>query len=276
MQKGAFVLGLVLLSWLGKAEADSSSVPATKKAPQATKATAARAPETQAHRKGASQPTRSPQPIVPRTTPGALTSATTRSVLPGIAPAPSPVLLQPKRGQHLHERALPLLVGWNDEMDSGTAWQQLTTANPVDVFASRPGLLSLRLPHVPQKYPYSYQWSGLQREVTVDLARYPVAVARISRMQENSYAQLSIAEYDYAGHEVKSWISLGLTSPGLAIVDIGKEWGVADTRRFKLRLIVGGALQGASCEYDWVRFVNREDVPFLQAHHDWQKVELRP
>ena len=45
--------------------------------------------------------------------------------------------------------------------------------------------------------------------------------------------------------------------------------------RLTLRLIVGGRLTGAKCEYDWVRFVRREDVGYLQEVPDLQNVTSR-
>ncbi|MBV9468357.1 MAG: hypothetical protein JO316_15505 [Abitibacteriaceae bacterium] len=292
MQRVAIVVGVVLLSGWAKVEAANNIASGPTQAPpvpttkgNALKATTHKAPA--AKPKKANPPAAgAANPAVPK---GRVKSTVTATItqrsrlgnsspITPQSPPANPARLQgtPQHSLQPGERALPVLVGWNDEMNDAGAWQQATTANPVDVFGTHPGLLSLRLPHVAQNFPYSYQWSGLQRDITVDLAHYPVAIARISQLQEGSYAQIRIVEHDYTGHEVQTWTTQALTSPGLAILDIGKEWGVADTRRFTLQMIVGGPLYGASCDYDWVRFVNREEVPFLQAHPNWQQVELRP
>lgn len=164
-----------------------------------------------------------------------------------------------------------LAIGWHDEMNDPGLWHQLGMENPPDVYAARKGSVTLRLPHVPDGYPYQFQWSGVTRAVSADLGRYPILMARISSLEEGSYAHLDVEERDITGKAVRSWRSPTLTRPGITLVDMGKAAG-ADTRRLTLRLIIGGKLTGARGEYDWVRFVNRNDAAFLQAHADWQKV----
>jgi hypothetical protein len=157
--------------------------------------------------------------------------------------------------------------GWHDEMNDLSAWKPLEGINEPDVFAARSGAMTLRMPHVPAGFPYSYQWGGVTRRASVDLGAYPVLVAYVSRLQQGSYAHLDLEERDYAGKPVRTLrtpMLQGKQDKGLIILDVGKEWG-KETRRVHLRLIVGGPLSGAACEYAWVRFVRREDVPKLQA-----------
>lgn len=137
--------------------------------------------------------------------------------------------------------------------------------------------MTLRLPQVPQGYPYSCQWGGVTRQASVDLGRYPVMVACVSRVGDGSYAHLELAEHDFAGKSVRTLRTPTLQGKGLSIMDVGQAWG-PQMRRINLRLIVGGALSGASCEYAWVRFVRREDVPKLQAQAQTsdQQVRLEP
>ena len=148
-------------------------------------------------------------------------------------------------------------------MNDRALWKPLGTENPPDIYASRPGLLTLRLPHVPDGYRYTYQWSGVARSISADLATYPVLIARVSSIDEGSYAHLLIDERDVSGHMVRSWRSPTLTRPGLTFIDLGKEIA-PDVRRLTLQLVVGGKLSGAKCEYDWMRFVRRKDVAYLQ------------
>jgi hypothetical protein len=53
---------------------------------------------------------------------------------------------------------------------------------------------------------------------------------------------------------------------------VPKETGVAGPRRLQIRLHVGGALAGAWAEYDWARFVRREDAERLRRNPD---IEVR-
>lgn len=168
----------------------------------------------------------------------------------------------------------PLVVGWHDEMNGLSLWKQLGTDNPPDVYASRPGLLTLRLPHVPDGFPYTYQWNGVTRSISADLGRYPVLVARVIGVEAGSYAHLDIEERDVSGRMARGWRSPTLTAPGLSIIDLGKEVA-PDVRRLTLRLIVGGRLEGAKCEYSWVRFVRREDVDYLKRFPDLQTITSR-
>ncbi len=86
---------------------------------------------------------------------------------------------------------------------------------------------------------------------------------------------MDIEERDIEGHAVRGIRTPTLLSPGLSIQDVGQAWG-PQTRRVYLRLIVGGGLSGASCDYAWVRFVRREDVSKLQANSHLQRVVLEP
>ena len=168
-------------------------------------------------------------------------------------------------------QAAPLVIGWHDEMNDPNSWHPLGQENPPDVYAEHKGSLTLRLPHVPDGYPYQFQWSGVTRTLSANLARYPVLTARVSNLELGSYAHLDVEERDVNGKPVRSWRSPTLTHSGITLLDMGKVAG-ADTRRLTLRLIIGGRLAGAKGEYDWVRFVSRNDSAFLLAHADWQKV----
>jgi hypothetical protein len=168
----------------------------------------------------------------------------------------------------------PLVVGWHDEMNDPGLWRPLGLENQPDIYASRPGAVTLRLPHVPEGFPYAFQWSGVTRSISADLAHYPVLVARVSSLEPGTYAHLDIEERGFTGRVAHTWRSSTLTKPGLALIDLGKEIGPF-VQRLTLRLIVGGKLTGAKCEYNWVRFARREDVGYLQEVPDLQNVTSR-
>ncbi len=169
----------------------------------------------------------------------------------------------------------PLVVGWHDEFKELDGWKPLGPPNQPDVFAGRDGVITLRLAHVPKGFPYAYQWGAVTRTAVVDLRRYPVLIARVPSIRDGSYAHLNVHEHDFQGRPVRSLRAPTLHRPGLCILDVGKPWG-NQTRRIAVQLIVGGSLSGACCEYDWIRFVRREDLPFLEAHPEWNKVTLKP
>jgi hypothetical protein len=168
----------------------------------------------------------------------------------------------------------PLVVGWHDEMNDPTSWRPLGLENQPDIYADRPGVLTLRLPHVPDGFPYAYQWSGVTRSISADLAHYPVLIANVGTLDPGTYAHLDIEEHDFSGHIAHTWRSPTLTHAGLTSIDLGKA--IEPTvRRLTLRLIVGGKLAGAKCSYNWVRFVRREDLAYLQEVPDFQAVVSR-
>ncbi len=168
----------------------------------------------------------------------------------------------------------PLVVGWHDEMNRPENWKPLALENQPDIYAESPGLLTLRLPHVPEGFPYEYQWSGVTRSLSADLAHYPVLVANVGSMDAGSYAHLDIEEHDFSGHVTHTWRSPTLTHPGLTSIDLGKAID-SSVRRLTVRLIVGGKLAGAKCSYNWVRFVRREDLVYLQEVPGLQYVTSR-
>lgn len=142
--------------------------------------------------------------------------------------------------------------------------------NKPEVYTDRTHVLWMRLPHVPEGWPYQFQWSGVTTDTIVDLDRFPIVVAAVSRMKAKSYAHMDIGELDVSGKPAWGERSSTLTQTGLSIGDIGKDHhGV---RRLNLRLIVGGPNEGASAAYSYVRFIRREDLDFVTRHPDWDNV----
>jgi hypothetical protein len=149
-------------------------------------------------------------------------------------------------------------------MNDVRPWQPLPGINEPDVLTPTRGAMTLRMPPVAPGFPYTYQWGGVTRRATVDLGPFPVLVAFVRRIGDGSYAHLDLEERDIAGRAARTLRTPTLQSRGLIVLDVGRAWG-PQTRRIHLRLITGGPLTGAACEYAWVRFVPREDLSRLQA-----------
>ncbi len=169
----------------------------------------------------------------------------------------------------------PFVAGWRDEMNEPLAWRPVSPPDRlrVEMAAKEPGAVSLTLPRVPDGWPYSYQWGAAEREAAVDLARFPVLVARVTRVSENGYAHLEVGTGAAAEKPVRSETQ---TAPGLIVTDVARALSggaaFAGRQRLALRLIAGGANAGASCDYAYVRFVSREDAARLRENPDRQEV----
>lgn len=130
-------------------------------------------------------------------------------------------------------------------------WPPIQMENQPEVYRERTGVVWMRLPHVPQGWPYQYQWSGITHDAIVDLDRFPILVARVARVMGKSYAHMDIEESDLGGKPAWTERSSTLQQSGLSIGDIGKDH--PGVRRLHLRLIVGGPNEGASAAYTYVR-----------------------
>lgn len=179
-----------------------------------------------------------------------------------LAPAPMPIRqAAPHDGFRAASPALP--VGWNDEMITLSSWRDLGGNRPQS-WLREGGGLALRLPQVPDGWPYQYQWGGVTREAIVDLGRYPVLLARVDDV--HGYAHLDLEERATDGTPVRGRRTGALTAPGLIRFDLGDE--AKNARRLTLRLIVGGPNEGATATYRWVRFVSRETADLIERNPD--------
>ena len=99
------------------------------------------------------------------------------------------LVVTPSLGQKIGSKEVkrplrpPLVVGWHDELNEPGLWKPLSMENQPDIYAERPGAVTLRLPHVPENFPYAFQWSGVTRSISADLAHYPVLMARVSSLE---------------------------------------------------------------------------------------------
>lgn len=165
--------------------------------------------------------------------------------------------------QGASQRSPVVAVGWNDEMETVSAWRDLPGGNRPQVWRREEGGLALRLPQVPDRWPYEYQWSGVTREAIVDLGKYPVLLANVGAVGPG-YAHLEIEERDVNGKAVRGWRTPTRTDAGLIKLDLGDA--AKNVRRLYLRLIVGGPNEGASVAYRWVRFVSHEGAALIEAN----------
>jgi len=163
-----------------------------------------------------------------------------------------------------------IVVGWQDELDSPSRWEPLAMENQARVIAP-PGVLILSLGHVPDNWPYTYQWSGVTQDASVDVARFPVLMAKVNWVQ--GYAHMDIDVLDAQDRAVKTLRSSTLNGQGISTVDLVGSLDPA-YYRLRLRLIVGGDNAGCAAIYDWVRFVGKKDAEFLAKNPDWTKLRL--
>ena len=154
-------------------------------------------------------------------------------------------------------------------MNAKSSWQPLNMENKAFVEQPVPGKLFLGLAQVPPSWPYTFQWSGLSQNLSLDVAHYPVLIAKVD--QVHGYAHMDIDVLDSAGHATRTLRSSTLNAPGLSEIDLGKELEPA-VYRLQFRIIVGGENSGCSATYDWVRVVNREDAALLRAHPEYSRI----
>ena len=164
-------------------------------------------------------------------------------------------------------------VGWNDELNDARTWAPPAMENRAHVAAEPRGQLTLWLNHVPNGWPYTFQWRGLSKEARVDVAKFPVLMARVGPVK--GYAHMDIDVLDASGKAVKTLRTSTLNGPGLSTIDLKTALDPA-VYHFALRLIVGGDNSGCSAVYNWVRFVGPKDAEFLTAHPDYNRIKTVP
>lgn len=164
-----------------------------------------------------------------------------------------------------------IMVGWHDEFTTSRRWSPLNIDNKASVELGRGDVLGLTLGHVPDGWPYTFQWSGVTRDLRIDAARFPILMAHVPSVQ--GYAHMDVDVLDARGKSVRTLRSTTLNAKGISSLDLAQELHPA-TYNLRLRLIVGGPNEGCHADYDWVRFVKREDAAFLTAHPDFRNVEL--
>ncbi len=151
-------------------------------------------------------------------------------------------------------------MGWHDEMDRASRWKTASPGRPALAKCIDRGTVQLSLAHVPGGWPYEYQWSGVTRDAKVDISRFPVLMARVTKV--HGYAHMDIEVLDANKQVYKSFRASTLQNPGLTMIDFSKQLDPA-IYTLRLRLIVGGPNEGCDATYDWVRFVSSQDADKL-------------
>lgn len=170
-----------------------------------------------------------------------------------------------------NESARAVLVGWHDEMNEPRRWQPIVGDVKLQMSSPKFGLISLNLGPVSQSWPYEYQWSGATQVADVDVASFPILMARVGNVE--GYAHLDVEVLDAAGNAFKNLRSTSLTKPGIVRLNLSEELDPA-TYHIRLRLIVGGSNSGCTANYTWLRFVAPADEEFLVQHPDYQTIKI--
>lgn len=163
----------------------------------------------------------------------------------------------------------PIKLGWHDELNNLKPWHVLAVENRPGVTAPARGSLKLSLSKVPTGWPYTFQWSGVQRDVTVDIGRHPFLAAQVAEVA--GYGHLDIDVLDRQGKAVKTLRTSTLQAPGVCFIDLSKDLDPA-VYRLRLRLIVGGPNEGCSVTYNWVRFTSKQHGERLLADPGFSKL----
>ena len=178
----------------------------------------------------------------------------------------------------------PLIVGWNDEFNATTNWQTLPLPNKPDVTMANSGLLRLTLGSdaITNARPAFY-WASMTRIAEVNMERYPILAVRAVHLKKASWWDVEIQAYEpddgkqsendakvpghaLVGSEVKT---PSLDHDGIILFDLQSQAnnGLKITaRKFRLRISIASQSKGGSVEYDWLRFVRREDAERLRKN----------
>lgn len=163
----------------------------------------------------------------------------------------------------------PIKLGWHDELNDLKPWRMLAVENRPRMTAPVRGALRLELARVPDGWPYSYQWSGVEREVTVDIGRHPFLTAHAAEVA--GYGHVDVDVLDREGKTVKNFRTSSVQASGVCFLDLSKDLDPA-IYRLRLRLIVGGPIEGCSVTYNWVRFTSKQDGERLLADPGFSKL----
>lgn len=163
-----------------------------------------------------------------------------------------------------------LVVGWHDEMDSPN-WPVMPKPHTPDISARHKGFLRLSLGDCamePSPAPFSY--ATVSGEAEVDVERYPILAVRAVALKGPSWWDVSIQgenrNRQAFGKEIKT---PSLNHDGIILFDLAphiKQGPEVGSRFVRIRLNIAGTKKGGSVEYDWIRFVRRQDLERLREN----------
>lgn len=203
-----------------------------------------------------------------------------------------------------------LVVGWSDEFNQMN-WLPLPKPNDPDTSLHR-GDLKLSLGPgatcVPSSVPF--YWASVTRVVDVDIDRYPILAVRAVGLHGHSWWDVDVQACQHPADGFPPFLSPApvstmLTSPhgivpfqegnwalvgaevktpsldhdGIILFDLQSEvknglvWG---SHLFRIRLNIAGTEAGGSVEYDWIRFIRRQDADRLAANPRIRDLVVEP
>jgi len=224
-----------------------------------------------------------------------------RAVLPGLLSLA--LIVSALGGAANPPKPSPLVVGWSDEFNQMN-WQPFPSPNSPDVSLRRRGLLRLSLGPgatcVPKSIPF--YWASVSRVVDMDTYRYPILAVRAVNLKGPSWWDVDVqGYYDPSDNntgflpfpslkgDTRSPSQFGYQGPrsgfsgligtevrtpslnhdGVILFDLEAQErnGLQLTsRHIRIRLNIAGTAPGGSVEYDWLRFVRREDAERLSTN----------
>jgi hypothetical protein len=198
-----------------------------------------------------------------------------------------------------------LVVGWSDEFNAMN-WQPFPKPNAPDTSIRHKGFLKLSLGSgaADDLHDAAFYWASASRVVEVDVDRYPILAVRAVNLKGRSWWDVIIQGYDekngaangsaldpvrpgsaarrykaeggVVGKEIKT---PSLDHDGVILFDLqaqvknGLELG---SHKIRVRLNIAGQQKGVSVEYDWIRFVRRQDAEQLRANPHIRDIVVEP
>jgi hypothetical protein len=116
----------------------------------------------------------------------------------------------------------------------------------------------------------AWYWATCSRFATVDLDRYPILAVRVLKVKGEGRTWWDVFVNDYKGGERHGSDICGRlgpgTKPGLLFFDATNGGKLTGNRQIQIRLNIAGMTQGAYADYEYVRFIRRQDRKRLERH----------
>jgi hypothetical protein len=188
-----------------------------------------------------------------------------------------------------------LAVGWSDEFNAMN-WKPFPKPNAPDTSIRHKGFLKLSLGSgaADDLNNAAFYWASVSRVVEVDIDRYPILAVRAVNLtgpswwdvivqgygEENSTADRLVLEPPPPGsQERRDKVASGLVGKeiktpsldhdGVILFDLqaqAKNGLALGSHKIRVRLNIAGKQKGVAVEYDWIRFVRRQDAEQLRAN----------
>jgi hypothetical protein len=175
-----------------------------------------------------------------------------------------------------------LVVGWNDEFNA-LNWDPRPRPNKPDISTRHRGLLGLTMgSDAPVDPRLPFNWATVSRVADVDIERYPILAVRAVNLKHPGWWDVSVQGCvkgngdPTLGKEVKT---PSLDHDGIILFDLHaqvKNGLDAGTNRLLVRLNIAGPKKGAHVEYDWIRFIRREDTERLRSNPNITELIVEP